>query len=202
MNVQSRISRQRTGATSAACRDASRQQTLWRLHRNHQSRSHGRQGRVLRTARPVRLRQVDDAAHDRRTGGGDVRLDLHQRRQRHQAAPGQTPHRHGFPVLCALSASDGAPEHRVLAVGGRCAAGGADEALRRDRSAVAARPSDEPQAGAAFRRPAAAGRHRPGAGPRAGSVPVRRAAIEPRRACCACRCVSNWPSCTRRSAPR
>ena len=53
-------------------------------------------------------------------------LDLHQRRQCHQAAPGQAAHRHGVPVLRALPASDGAPEHRLLAVGRRRPAGGAD----------------------------------------------------------------------------
>ena len=128
---------ERTGATSAARRDASASASAMATSpRSAIVDLDGRQGRVLRAARPIRLRQVDDAAHDCRAGGGDGRLDLHQRRQRHQAAPGQAPHRHGVPVLCALSASDGAPEHRVLAVGRRRVARGADEARRRDRGAA------------------------------------------------------------------
>ena len=49
--------------------------------------------------------------------------------------------------------------------------------------------------GAALRRPAPARRHRPGAGARPGSVPVRRAAVQSRRAAAECRCGWSWPSC-------
>ena len=46
---------------------------------------------------------------------------------------------------------------------------------------AAARGAARPAPGAALRRPAPARRHRPGAGARAAGVPVRRAAVEPRR---------------------
>ena len=54
---------------------------------------------------------------------------------------GQAPHRHGVPVLCALPASDGAPEHRLLAVGRRGAEGETTSAPTRSRALLAARRS-------------------------------------------------------------
>ena len=65
----------------------------------------GRQG-VHRARRPERLRQVDHAAHDRRSRGDQRRRALH-RRQADERCRAQRPrHRDGLPELCALSAHD------------------------------------------------------------------------------------------------
>ena len=82
---------------------------------------------VPRAARPVGLRQVDRAAHDRRARGADRGHD-HHRRPRRQRRRGQGPRRRdGVPELRALPAHDGAAEHRVPAAvaqgaGGRAGA--------------------------------------------------------------------------------
>ena len=70
MNVQSQISRQGLERHMQHVEMRAVSKRYGDVHRHQQSRPDGRQGRVLRAARPIRLRQVDDAAHDRRAGGG------------------------------------------------------------------------------------------------------------------------------------
>ena len=71
--------------------------------------------RVHQAARPLRLRQVDDIAHAGRARSADQRHDQRRRPGRERLAAGQARHRHGVPVLRALSAHDGGAEHRIPA---------------------------------------------------------------------------------------
>ena len=64
---------------------------------------------------PVRLRQVDDAADDRRARGHHRRRDRDRRRGRQRRAAEGPRHRHGVPELRALPAHDGVREHVVRA---------------------------------------------------------------------------------------
>ena len=75
---------------------------------------HRRQG-VRRAGRPVGLRQVDDAAHDRRARGDHRRRDRDRRRGRQRRAAEGPRHRDGVPELRALPAHDGVREHVVRA---------------------------------------------------------------------------------------
>ena len=70
---------------------------------------------VVLPGRPVRLREVDAAAHDRRPGGdsaGEIRIGA---RVVNDVAAEGARHRDGVPELRALSAYDGRREHRVRA---------------------------------------------------------------------------------------
>ena len=104
-----------------------------------------------------------------------------QRQGRNPRGAGEPRRRHGVPELRALPAHDGSPEHGLRAQGGR-------PPQRRDRGGRGARrrhpahrraSRQAPQA--ALGRPEAARRHRPRDHPRAGGLPVRRAALQPRR---------------------
>ena len=78
-------------------------------------RSCDRFRRVRRLRRPVGLRQVDAAAHDRgprRDHGG---RDRHRRHGRQRAAAARARHRDGVPGLRAVSAQDRVREHGVRA---------------------------------------------------------------------------------------
>ncbi len=101
---------------------------------------------------------------------------------RRQRARAQGPrHRDGVPELRALPAHDGAREHGLRAQDpphGARRHRGARQAGGRDPRA---RPVPRPQAARALRRPAPARRDGPRDRARAGGVPVRRAAVEPRR---------------------
>ena len=97
-------------------------------------------------------------------------------------APAQAQARDGLPVLRALPAHDGRQEHRLPAEDGRRGQG------RRSTSKVAERrahpqPDQLPRAPArpALRRPAPARRDRPRHRPQPVGLPVRRAALQPRR---------------------
>ena len=103
-------------------------QALWQPRGRARHRPRGRRPRIHRAGRPVRLRQVDDAAHDRRAGGDLRRRDPHRRPGGQRPAAALAQHLHGVPVLRALSAYDGAREHGLLAEDRRPAA-------RRDRAA-------------------------------------------------------------------
>ena len=111
--------------------------------------------------------------------GGEI-SDRRPRRQRRDA---QGPrHRHGVPVLRALPAQDRRREHGLRAQDqGR--AEGRDREPRSNRAAVdpRPRPSARPLPEAALRRPAPARRHGPRHRARPGSLPLRRAAVQPRR---------------------
>ena len=118
-----------------------RELRLDRLSRDFRSRQRparrhpdDRQGRVHRPARPVRLRQVDDAEHHRRPAAGDRRRHLARRAPHRPAAAGRARLRHGVPELRAVPAYERAQEHRLRPDDARRAA-------RRGRSAASTRRS-------------------------------------------------------------
>ena len=90
-------------------------------------------------------------------------------------------HRHGVPVLRALSDHDRAREHHLRHGKPRRAEAAARRGGEARRGASADRAAAEAQARPAFRRPAPARRHGPRPGARPQAVPVRRAAFQPRR---------------------
>ena len=140
-----------------------------------------REGRAARRGRPVGLRQVDDAPHRRRARGRRRRRRAHRRQVDEGRSSAGSRRRDGVPGLRALPADDGAREHRVPAEDAQGPAGRATEARRRGRRDAPARPPDGPAAlGAVGRRATARG---DGARDRAAParLPLRRAALEPRR---------------------
>ncbi len=130
---------------------------------------------------PVGLRQVDDAAHDRGSRGHHRRRDLHRRRRGQRRAAERPRHRHGVPELRALSAHDGGAEHVVRAAPQDVSQGRDQEARGRGRPHPRHHGAARPQAQAALGRPAPARRHGPRHRAQSQGVPVRRAAVEPRR---------------------
>ena len=101
----------------------------------HADRPRDRRGRVLLPARPVRLRQDDDAEPDRRLRRPHERRDLHPRPARRPAAAAPAQRQHRLPVVRALPAHDRA--RRTSASGSRWRAsrrpsrrGASSEALR------------------------------------------------------------------------
>ena len=79
------------------------------------SNLHRRERRVLRHARPLRLRQDDDAPDDRRARAADLREHPARRRRCHLQARRRARHRLRLPALRALSAHERAQEHRLPA---------------------------------------------------------------------------------------
>ena len=142
----------------------------------------GRGRRVHRAGRPVGLRQVHPAGDDRRPRERQRRRDR-DRRPRGQPRATQGPqHRHGVPVLRALPDDDRAAEHHLRhGVPERAEAPSRTRRSSGSRQLLQIEPSARPQAVAAVGRPAPAGRDGPGAGARPRAVPVRRAAVQPRR---------------------
>ncbi len=137
--------------------------------------------RVRGAGGPVGLRQVDDAAHDRRPRGDLGRHDPDRRPGRQRPAAAQPQHLHGVPELRALPAHDGAREPRLRAED-RGPRG------RRHRRAghggfrhPGARRPARPPAGEPVRRPAPARRHGSRHRPQSGRLPLRRAPVQPRR---------------------
>ena len=131
--------------------------------------------------RPVGLRQVDPAARDRRAGADRRRPALHRRhpgQRRHALEPR---HRDGVPGLRALPAHDRLRQHGVRArdAGHPQGRDRAPGAARRRHAADRAVPAAQAQG--ALRRPAPARRDGPGDGAQPEGVPVRRAAVQPRR---------------------
>ena len=112
-------------------------------------------------------------------------------------APVQARHRHGLPVLRALPAHEGLRQHglRHEAAEGRRRRhqGAGDEG----GEAAADRPPARPPAEAALRRPAPARRDRPRHRARPAGLPLRRAALQPRR-----RAPRRDPPRDRQAAPR
>ena len=137
--------------------------------------------RIPGPGRPLGLRQVDAAQHDRRPGHDHRRRDRDRRRPGQRAAPQGPRHRHGVPVLRALSEHDRRPEHRLRPGDARRAQGRPRQGHGRGREAPADRPAARPQARPALRRPAPARRHGPRAGAPPQDLPVRRAAVQSRR---------------------
>ena len=97
--------------------------------------------------------------------------------------PGAARHRHGVPVLRALSAHDGGAEHRIPAEEARRRRepSAREQVKRAAAELLQLEAAARPQAAPALRRPAAARGARPRAGARAGGLPARRAALQPRR---------------------
>ena len=130
---------------------------------------------------PLRLREIHASAHDRRAREHLRRRDP-DRQPRHQrdAAEG-TGHRHGVPELRAVSPHDGGGQHGLLPQAAQSAEGGdrrPGEARGGDPQSLQAARSLPPPA---LRRPAPARRHGPRHRARSAGVPVRRAALQPRR---------------------
>ena len=127
------------------------------------------------------MREVDPAADDRGPGGHHLRRP-HDRRPEGQRPGSSRPQPgHGVPELRALPAPHRLREHRVPAPAGQ-------EGQRRGRQAgeervgdPGARRAPRPQAGQPVRRPAAARRDGAGDRPPGRRVPLRRAAVQPRR---------------------
>ena len=79
-----------------------------------------RRRRVHHPGRPVRLREVDHAEHDRRAGGHHDRRPADRRRGRQRQGAQGPRHRDGVPVLRAVPAHDRRREHGLPAdAGGR-----------------------------------------------------------------------------------
>ena len=153
-----------------------------RLDARHPRRRHrDRRRRVLRAGRPVGLRQVDAAADDRRPRGDHRRRDRDRRQGRQPRAAEGARHRDGVPELRALSAHDGARQHVVRAEAREAHAGGHRAARRAGGRHPRPRALPRPLSAAAFGRPAAARGDGPRDRARPAGVPVRRAAVEPRR---------------------
>ena len=125
----------RTAMSAVGTRPPARhRQAPRRVHGAARHRPRDRAGRVLRAARPLGLRQDDDAAHPRRPRAGrraaaccSTARDVTRRRA------GRARRRDGVPELRALSAHDGGREHRASRCDGRHARG-------RDRARGARRP--------------------------------------------------------------
>ena len=111
------------------------------------------------------------------TGGRDP----HRRHGRHPCRAGRPRRRHGLPVLRALSAHDGGGEHGLRPEDDRPSEGRDQAPGQEGLADPASRQPARPQAEGALRRPAPARGDRPGDRARAAGVPVRRAAVQPRR---------------------
>ena len=88
-------------------------QALRQLHRGRRPRPDDPAGLVLRAARPVGLRQDDDAAHGRRARAADRRRVSHRRPGRHRRQALPAAGQHGVPELRAVPAPGHLRERRV-----------------------------------------------------------------------------------------
>ena len=141
-------------------------------------------GQARRPARPVGLRQVDDAAHDRRPRRAERGPHPDRRPRRHRrCAPARAPHLDGVPVVRAVPA----PERRARTSCSASRCGRSRPPSTRDGSRASPTllgltRAARAQALAALGRPAAARRARPRDHRRDAGLPDGRAAVEPRRA--------------------
>ena len=87
--------------------------------------------RVPRPARPLGLREVDAAQHDRGARDGDGRRHPDRRSRRQRAGAQGSRHRDGVPVLRALPVDERLREHELRHEGARRAARGARHGGRR-----------------------------------------------------------------------
>ena len=138
--------------------------------------------RVLLDARPVGLRQDDDAAHDRRLRAADARARSCWTARTWPTRRRTAARQHGVPELRALPAPDRVRQRRLRPAPpedaeARSQARASDEALE----LVQMDRLREAQAGPALRRPAAARRAGPRPGAEAGGAAAGRAARRPRR---------------------
>ena len=157
---------------------------------------------LRRAAGAVGMRQDHAPADDR-----GPRID-HQGRgadRRRGDEPGPSPrprHRDGVPVLRALPADDGARQHRLRPRSPQGAQGADRRACRVGGPDARHHLVSRPQARGSVGRPAPARRDGPRHCPRAQGVPVRRAALEPRRQAARPDALRDPPSCTTGSARR
>ena len=187
----------REGEEAMAGSSAHAGEEVLRRGRRHQGRRSRHQvGRVHRLRRPVGLRQVDAAAPHRRARGHHLGHARDRRRGGQRPAAVQARHRHGLPVLRALSAHDGLRQHGLRHEARRRRQGRDRQARARGGRHAADHALSRPPAQAALRRPAPARRHRPRhrARPAASSCSTSRCPISTRR--CASRPASRSPSCT------
>ena len=124
---------------------------------------------------------------------GEIRIG--ERVVNRRAAEGAR-HRHGVSELRALSAHDRRRQHGLLADAARRAQDRDREAREARRRYSRARAAARPLSAPALRRPAPARRHGPRDRARSAGVPVRRAAVEPRRQAARCRCAPRSRNCT------
>ena len=143
---------------------------------------HHRARHARHAARPLRLRQDHDAAHDRRARDGERGPDPH-RRARRDPPVGRRPRRqHGVPVLRAVPAHDGARERRLRpSVQGRSRKERGGDGAWRSSALVGLSGLEQRVAVRTVGRAAAARRGGARAGAGAAGAAVRRAAVEPRR---------------------
>ena len=156
-------------------------QTL-RRHRGGARHRPRHRGQGIRGAgRSLRLRQVDDAADDRRARGDQRRRDRGRRRGRQRRAAEGPRHGDGVPELRPLPAHDGVREH-VVRFAAQALPEGRDRAPRAGgRAHPRHHRAARAQAAAALGRAAPARRHGPRDRAQPEGLPVRRAAVESRR---------------------
>ena len=161
------------------------EQALRRLHRRRRGVARGRQGRALRAARRLRLRQDHAPADARRLRDAERRAHLH-RRPGHDRRAGPCPAgQHDVPVLRALPAHDRRAERRLR-----------PDATRRCRRSSAATGSARCSTSCSSAASAAASRTR---SPAASASASRSPARSPRRRS-SCSSTSRWPRSTRSCA--
>ena len=163
-------------------------EALRRCRRRRRPDPDRRRPGAARPPRPVRVRQVDGAAHHRRSRGAHRGHDPHRRPRRHRhRSQGPRP-RDGLPVLRPVPAHERRTEHRVPAA----------------RPGVPSRAGDP----SSRRRPASSASRVPG--PQAGQlsggqrqrVALARAIVRrPRRSSWTSRSRTSTPSCACRPAP-
>ena len=173
-----------------------------RVSRREGRRSRDRRQGVRGAGRAIRLRQVDDLAHDRRAGGHQQRRDPHRRPRGQSPAAARPRHRDGVPELRALSAHERVRQSCLRPAqqeDARARDQGRDRSRRRDPRPARAAAA---QAAPALGRPAAARRARPLHRAQPAGLPVRRAAVATSTPSCAPRCASRSSACTRSCRPR
>ena len=130
---------------------------------------------------PVGLRQDHDAADDRRARGDQLRRHLHRRPRGQQPGADGPRHRHGVPELRALPAHERVRQHGVRPQDAQIRQARDQEARQRGGRDPRHRRLPQAQAAPALRRPAPARCARPRHRAPPQGVPVRRAAVQPRR---------------------
>ena len=177
-------------------------QGLWRRAGRRPHRPRGPQGRVLQPPRPVRLRQDDDAADDRRVRAADVGPDRARRPGRHLAAAVPAARQHGLPELRAVPAPDDLGERRL-----RPASAPASRTRRSRAASATCSSSSSCPASTSASRPRSRAARRSGSRSRGRSSTGRRCSSStsrwaPSTSSCASRCRSSSSASSRRSGSR
>ena len=157
-------------------RAARADQALRRGDRGRRHRRLDQRRRVLLAARPVGLRQDDDAADDRRLRAADRGRDPARRRRRRPGAPAPPQRPHGVPELRAVPAPERVRQRRLRAAPPKVAKGEVRRRVQEALELVELGGLGQPPPAAALRRPAAARRAGAGARPAPGGAAARRAA--------------------------